>query len=150
MSKTCPNCSGNRIGQGVLPTELLFKPGALRSFTFVMQNGVKPISRYFWACLDCGHFWGTINPMKLREFIIHHASGETRTKWGLTNNEEKNLSHSANYATRWQPLSDRVLKLASDPSKLIQAIKAYREETSASLAEAKAAIDTFLNTRYLE
>jgi ribosomal protein L7/L12 len=41
------------------------------------------------------------------------------------------------------PLSDRVKELASDPSRKIEAIKAYREETGAGLAEAKAAVEAY-------
>ncbi len=41
------------------------------------------------------------------------------------------------------PLSDHVRELASDPSKKIEAIKVYREETGASLAQAKQAVDAF-------
>jgi len=44
-----------------------------------------------------------------------------------------------------QPLSDRVKQLASDPARKIEAIKAYREETGAGLAEAKEAVETFIN-----
>jgi ribosomal protein L7/L12 len=41
------------------------------------------------------------------------------------------------------PLSDRVKELASDPTKKIEAIKVHREETGASLAQAKQAVDAF-------
>ena len=39
-------------------------------------------------------------------------------------------------------LSERVKELALDPARKIEAIKAFREETGAGLAEAKAAIET--------
>ena len=45
------------------------------------------------------------------------------------------------------PLSDRVKQLAGDPSRKIQAIKVYREETGAGLAEAKEAVETFINSK---
>jgi hypothetical protein len=45
------------------------------------------------------------------------------------------------------PLSDRVRQLADDPARKIEAIKVYREETGASLAEAKAAVEAYLNGR---
>ncbi len=45
------------------------------------------------------------------------------------------------------PLSSRVKELASDPTKKIEAIKAHREETGASLAEAKQAVDAFTDKR---
>lgn len=147
MSKACPNCGGIRIGEGEVPGDLVFRPGTLRSFTFVMENGVTLTSRYFWACLDCGHFWGSINPVKLREFIVNHGNRDTQAKWCLTKTDENAWSRPANLTTGCQTLSDRVQQLANDPSTKIEAIKAYMDETSASLAEAKGAIDEFLNGR---
>jgi len=44
-------------------------------------------------------------------------------------------------------LSDRVKELAGDPSRKIEAIQAYREETGASLADAKAAVETFISSK---
>lgn len=41
------------------------------------------------------------------------------------------------------PLSDRVKELARDPARKIEAIKVYREETGAGLAEAKEAVEAF-------
>lgn len=40
-----------------------------------------------------------------------------------------------------RPPSDRVRELARDPARKIEAIKAYREETGAGLAEAKEAVE---------
>jgi hypothetical protein len=45
------------------------------------------------------------------------------------------------------PLSDRVKALADDPGRKIEAIKVYREETGAGLAEAKAAVEAYLSGR---
>lgn len=45
------------------------------------------------------------------------------------------------------PLSDRVRGLADDPARKIEAIKAYREEMGAGLAEAKAAVEAYINGR---
>ncbi|HVS40576.1 MAG TPA: ribosomal protein L7/L12 [Gemmataceae bacterium] len=45
-----------------------------------------------------------------------------------------------------QPLSDRVKQLAGDPARKIEAIKVYREETGAGLAEAKNAVESFLSS----
>ncbi len=41
-------------------------------------------------------------------------------------------------------LSDRVKELARDPAQKIHAIKAYREETGAGLADAKEAVEAFI------
>jgi ribosomal protein L7/L12 len=41
----------------------------------------------------------------------------------------------------WTGLSERVKELARDPGRKIEAIKVYREETGAGLAEAKAAVE---------
>jgi hypothetical protein len=43
-------------------------------------------------------------------------------------------------------MSDRVKDLARDPSRKIEAIKAYREETGAGLAEAKQAVEEFIDS----
>src|SRR5262245_53720078 len=45
------------------------------------------------------------------------------------------------------PLSDRVKVLADDPGRKIEAIKVYREETGAGLAEAKAVVEAYVNGR---
>jgi ribosomal protein L7/L12 len=44
-------------------------------------------------------------------------------------------------------ISDRVKQLAADPARKIEAIKAYREETGAGLAEAKEAVEAFVSSR---
>jgi ribosomal protein L7/L12 len=43
-------------------------------------------------------------------------------------------------------LSDRVKELAADPRQKIAAIKAYRDETGAGLADAKAAVELYVAT----
>ena len=43
-------------------------------------------------------------------------------------------------------MSDRVKELARDPSRKIEAIKVYREETGARLAEAKEAVEAFMHS----
>lgn len=42
------------------------------------------------------------------------------------------------------PLSDRVKEIAHDPSRKIEAIKVYREETGASLSDAKQAVEEYI------
>ena len=44
-------------------------------------------------------------------------------------------------------VSDRVKDLARDPIRKIEAIKVYREETGASLAEAKEVVEAFINCK---
>ena len=44
-------------------------------------------------------------------------------------------------------LSDRVKQLAADPARKIEAIKVYREETGAGLAEAKEAVEEFTRSK---
>jgi ribosomal protein L7/L12 len=43
-------------------------------------------------------------------------------------------------------LSDHVKELARDPARKIEAIKVYREETGVGLAEAKAAVEAYINS----
>jgi hypothetical protein len=50
------------------------------------------------------------------------------------------LSHHGVDVTHGPPLSDRVKQLAATQERKIEAIKVYREETGASLAEAKDAV----------
>lgn len=44
------------------------------------------------------------------------------------------------------PLSDRVKEIARDPARKIEAIKTYREETGAGLADAKEAVEAHINS----
>jgi ribosomal protein L7/L12 len=44
------------------------------------------------------------------------------------------------------PLSERVKELARDPRRKIEAIKVYREETGVGLAEAKDAVESYINS----
>jgi len=55
--------------------------------------------------------------------------------------------HGVDPTQGFLPLSDRVKQLAADPGRKIEAIKAYREETGAGLAEAKEAIESFTNSQ---
>jgi ribosomal protein L7/L12 len=43
-------------------------------------------------------------------------------------------------------LSDRVKELARDPARKIEAIKVYRDESGAGLAEAKEAVEAYINS----
>jgi hypothetical protein len=43
-----------------------------------------------------------------------------------------------------RPLSEKVKSLARDPNRKIEAIKVYREETGAGLAEAKEAVEDYV------
>jgi hypothetical protein len=45
------------------------------------------------------------------------------------------------------PLSERVKQLAGDPARKIEAIKVYREETGAGLAEAVQAVEDFIKSK---
>lgn len=49
--------------------------------------------------------------------------------------------------TKGSPLSDRVKELARDPARKIEAIKVYREETGAGLAQAKEAVEAYMNSQ---
>ena|ERR1051326_6611583 len=55
------------------------------------------------------------------------------------------LRHHGVDPTQGLPLSDRVKSLANDPSRKIEAIKVYREETGAGLAEAKEAVEAYIH-----
>jgi ribosomal protein L7/L12 len=53
------------------------------------------------------------------------------------------LAHHGVNPTQGLALSDRVKELAADPRRKIEAIKVYREETGAGLAESKEAIEAY-------
>jgi ribosomal protein L7/L12 len=57
------------------------------------------------------------------------------------------LTHHGVDPTQGFALSDRVKQLAADPARKIEAIKVYREETGAGLAEAKEAIELFARSK---
>ena len=52
----------------------------------------------------------------------------------------------ATQGTAPSDLSDRVKEIARNPKRKIEAIKVYREETGAGLAEAKEAVEAFINS----
>jgi ribosomal protein L7/L12 len=57
------------------------------------------------------------------------------------------LRHHGVDPTQGLPLSERVKQLANDPSRKIEAIKVYREETGAGLAEAKEAVEAYIHSK---
>jgi hypothetical protein len=57
------------------------------------------------------------------------------------------LRHSGIDLLKGLPLSNRVKEIAGDPARKIEAIKVYREETGAGLAEAKQAIEAYTNSQ---
>ncbi len=57
------------------------------------------------------------------------------------------LRHHGVDPTQGLALSDRVKELAGDPTRKIEAIKVYREETGAGLKEAKDAVEAFINSK---
>ena len=56
------------------------------------------------------------------------------------------LQHSGIDALRELRLSERVKEIARDPKRKIEAIKTYRDETGAGLAEAKEAVELYINS----
>ena len=57
------------------------------------------------------------------------------------------LRHHGVDPTQGLPLSERVKQLADDPARKIEAIKVYREESGAGLAEAKEAVESYIYSR---
>jgi ribosomal protein L7/L12 len=55
------------------------------------------------------------------------------------------LRHSGIDTGHGSALSERVKDLARDPARKIEAIKTYREETGAGLAEAKTAVEAYIH-----
>jgi ribosomal protein L7/L12 len=76
----------------------------------------------------------------------------TATAWFKHRERMAKIEHGLDpdrpiWPTPRQPPSERVIQLASDPSRKIEAIKVYREETGAGLAEAKAAVEALIDGR---
>jgi hypothetical protein len=78
--------------------------------------------------------------------LISYGNVTARIR-GLERKLNALLRHHGVDPTQGLPLSDRVKQLAADPLRKIEAIKAYREETGAGLAEATEAIESFLNSK---
>jgi ribosomal protein L7/L12 len=57
------------------------------------------------------------------------------------------LRHHSVELTHRLPLSDRVKQLVSDPDRKMEAIKVYRKETGAGLAEAMEAVEAYIHSR---
>jgi ribosomal protein L7/L12 len=55
------------------------------------------------------------------------------------------LRHQGIDPAQTPAVSERIKQLAADPARKIEAIKAYREETGASLVEAKEAVEAIIN-----
>ena len=56
------------------------------------------------------------------------------------------LKHQGVDVLQGLPLSEGVKGIARDPARKIEAIKLYREETGAGLAEAREAIEAYINS----
>jgi hypothetical protein len=57
------------------------------------------------------------------------------------------IRHSGIDPLQGLPVSERVKEIASDPARKIEAIKVYRQETGASLKEAKDAVEAYINSK---
>jgi ribosomal protein L7/L12 len=78
--------------------------------------------------------------------LVSYANMTARLR-GIERKLNALLQHHGVEPARGLPLSDRVKELAADPRRKIEAIKVYREETGAGLAEAKEAVEAFINNR---
>lgn len=96
----------------------------LTGFSFLVERGLSFLGRDT-ALFVCGVSLG---------FLIGVWVGESRAT-------ARNRPHGTVDRANPPPLSDRINEVASDPSRKIEAIKAYRDETGASLAEAKRIVE---------
>jgi uncharacterized protein YoxC len=78
--------------------------------------------------------------------LICYANTSSRIR-GLEQKLNALLRHLRVDPTHGFSLSERVKELAADPRRKIEAIKVYREETGAGLAEAKEAVESFNNNK---
>lgn len=78
--------------------------------------------------------------------LVSHGNTTVRLG-GIERKLNALLRHHGVDPTQGPSLSDRVKELAADPGRKIEAIKIYREETGAGLAEAKEVIESFIKSR---
>ena len=118
-----------------------------------MANGDKSLN------VSRREFYGALGMVWLFIAIILGDLARTEERWTMTILSLSSLGMAICYiveSRRAMPsrgtaakalMSDRVKQLAVDPSQKIEAIKVYREETGASLAEAKEAVEEFINSK---
>jgi hypothetical protein len=92
---------------------------------------------------------GTILAITIGILLVALVSyGNTTARFrGIERKLNALLRHHGVDPTQGLLLSDRVKQLAADPARKIEAIKLYREETGAGLAEAKEAVEAFINSK---
>jgi hypothetical protein len=89
-----------------------------------------------------------VTPLLVVGFALAILGTVSRTQDRLLRTEHKLnalLRHFNIDLTQGIPLSDQVKELARDKGK-ISAIKVYRQETGASLVEAKAAVEAYMDS----
>ena len=118
-----------------------------------MANGDKSLN------VSRREFYGALSLVWFHVSLIFGHLGSTEDRWTMRILSLSSLAMAISFAVecfRARPsrgtaakalMSDRVKQLAVDPSQKIEAIKVYREETGASLAEAKEAVEEFINSK---
>lgn len=89
-----------------------------------------------------GHYW-----TKMRKAALDAELKAEMIRRGLTPDE---IRETLAAMSGLRPLSENVKQIAADPNRKIEAIKAYRNETGASLSEAKKAVEEFAASRTQE
>jgi ribosomal protein L7/L12 len=84
-----------------------------------------------------GHYWH-----KIRKLAHDSELKREMIARGLTADEIREMVAAMNGRRSDGAISERVKQLAADPSRKIEAIREYRRETGAGLAEAKSAIES--------
>lgn len=88
--ETCVKCGSSRIVSGTLGPGYLFimfrADGLLSTFhPFSPLHPDRPVQQAnSLACLDCGCFWSSINPDKLKAVIQRDGNKELQTRLGLS------------------------------------------------------------------
>jgi hypothetical protein len=118
-----------------------------------MTNGDKPVyitRREFYGAL--GIVWFYIM-LVLGDLFRLESRWTTGILWlasfvlAMTYVAQASLGARGSGSGRRAALSERVKEIASDPSRKLEAIQAYREETGASLADAKEAVEAFIDSK---
>src|SRR5262249_19019814 len=123
------------------------KPDAVKVARPVWSGGKT--ARSYLSLPSCGdQLMEWIAPVVVFVGVIAIWLTVTQIRERLVRNERKLNALLQHFSIHPPPaLSDRVKDLARDPLRKIEAIKVYREETGASLAEAKEAVEAFINSK---
>jgi DNA-directed RNA polymerase subunit RPC12/RpoP len=85
----CPACNNERVIKGRYLDQIggglsqVFRPGGLKLLTLIGSDLRVSNGDRFYACLDCGLLWSSIDNRKLVRIIEKHGNIKTKQRLGL-------------------------------------------------------------------